>query len=67
MKFKDYVGILTKQLKENPEWAELDVVYATDDEGNGYEYVTHDATPGSLHDGEMDFSGDEGFNAVCIN
>jgi hypothetical protein len=67
MKFKDYVGILSKQLKENPEWAELDVVYASDDEGNDYHKVYHSASAGTLFEGEMDFSGDDPLNAVCIN
>lgn len=36
MKFKDYVEACKLLLKENPELADVDVVYASDDEGNSY-------------------------------
>lgn len=67
MKFKDYVGIVTKLLQENPEWANYDAVYAPDGEGNSFEIVCHTPTEGHYQDGEMDFSGDKTSNAVCIN
>jgi catechol-2,3-dioxygenase len=67
MKFKDYVGIVTKLLQENPEWANYDAVYATDEEGNSFEIIWNTPTEGHYREGEMDFSGDDKPNAVCIN
>ena len=36
MKFKEYVDILNKALKDNPEYGNLTTVYAIDEEGNAF-------------------------------
>jgi len=80
MKLKQYIENLQKLAKENPESLDMDVVYAADDEGNGYQKVVYAPTLGNLNG---DFSGefysveslredgeeeeDYPINAVCIN
>ena len=76
MKFKKYVKLLKKYLKENPESANFTVVYSADDEGNGFQVVSFGPSVGNF-DGEYrgDFMSDEDdlaeyeydVNAVCIN
>jgi hypothetical protein len=39
MLFKEYVENMNKLLADNPEIADYKVVYASDDEGNGYDLV----------------------------
>ena len=39
MKLKEFTENLNKILNENPEYADLEVITATDDEGNGYNGV----------------------------
>ena len=74
MNFKDYVNVLKKLLKENPELANAEVVYSTDDEGNGFSRVHYNPSIGHF-DGEEfrsksdieDEDEEETPNAVCIN
>lgn len=39
MKFKEYLEELNKLAEENPESLNMDVIYASDDEGNSYHTV----------------------------
>jgi hypothetical protein len=77
MKLKEYIDSLTEFAKSHPETLELEVIYAIDDEGNGYNRVHYTPTKGVLQENEFytesgeDFE-DSGFeesdiNAVCIN
>jgi hypothetical protein len=78
MTFKEYVDTLNTILYERPGLGNLDVVYATDAEGNGYERVHYTPTLGFFDHG--DFIPDSSFeefqenydeeliaNAICIN
>ncbi len=75
MKLKEYIDILNEFVKENPETLEFDVIYAEDDEGNGFGSISYSPTKGVYQEGEFWSEGnleDEGFeesdiNAVCIN
>ena len=51
MKLKEYIESLQQFVEENPEAAELEAVYSTDDEGNGYQSVYFAPALGS-YDGE---------------
>lgn len=74
MKLKEYIKSLQKLVKENPDAANYLVVYAKDDEGNGFEELNFTPSIGEYGDG--DFISEEsdeewvqghGRNAVCIN
>ena len=72
MKFKDYLKNLNKLVEEYPESLDYDVVYAKDDEGNGYDLVNYE--PGLGHYAGRDefiHGGDEECgqpnNSVIIN
>ncbi len=65
MKMKEFVKNLNQLLKDRPEAAELEVVTAKDDEGNGYSFVRYEPSIG-VYDGE-DFSEEQKPNAICIN
>jgi len=71
MKLKDYIKQLQQVISANPKSADLDVIYAKDEEGNGFGHVYYSPTIGK-YDGSYDFEGyDVGDkrkpNAVCIN
>lgn len=70
MKFKEYIKQLKEFLQENPEAANLDVIYAKDAEGNGFDNVHYGPTIGNFEDGDFSeepLDNDPSFNAVCIN
>lgn len=79
MTIKEYAKKLTKFVKENPKYANLKVIYAKDDEGNGFQEVA-DWGPTVGHgtdDYHVEFVSEESFeeyeyeekdiNVVCIN
>lgn len=70
MKLKDYIKSLQKLVDHDKLNGELEVVYAKDAEGNGYDSVFHQPTLGYF-DGDSDFcdpeDADNKVNAVCIN
>ena len=79
MKLREYIQNLNKLAKEHPEYLDLDVIYAADDEGNDYNLVEFEPTP-MFHDEDNDyyidkdnfdyeFEGEEEFeaNVICIN
>ena len=65
MKFKEYVNQLKKFLKDNPEAADYDVVYASDSEGNSFHLVHYAPTIGEFKN--HDFSSIGKPDAICIN
>ena len=72
MKFKEYVEGLTVALEDNPEYADLDVITSSDDEGNNYNRVHFTSSVGE-YDGEDFMQENEEndrvveVNAVCVN
>ncbi len=81
MTFKEYVDTLNTMLYERPGLGDMDVIYASDDEGNEYQKVVYTPTLGYF-DGEYkgEFIPDSCFeenqenydteltaNAICIN
>jgi hypothetical protein len=79
MKLKDYVESLQKVLNENPDAANFKVIFARDDEGNGFQEVCYSPSVGHF-DGDYggDFYAKENIeedynieemplNSVCIN
>jgi hypothetical protein len=71
MKFKAYVKNLNELLEQRPETAELDVITASDDEGNSYNQVYYSPSVGIHSDSEFDVENVEeeqdSINAVCVN
>ena len=67
----------TKFIKELQElvdkYGDLELVYAKDDEGNGFSKLSFGPTPGIYHDRDHEFSEideteeDTGANAICVN
>jgi hypothetical protein len=65
-------------IREHPEYANLPVIYATDDEDNEYHPIYNEPTPMQVQDpiehyvevvgakGDEDIA-DEDINAICIN
>jgi len=63
MKLKDFVEKLRELSDDYPDAC---VIYSIDEEGNGFEKVMFDPSPGRYEDGEFDNDNEE-INAVCIN
>ena len=69
MKLRDFLNDLNRIANINPEALDLDVIYAMDDEGNGFNLVFCNPTIGE-YDGEYcgEFNGESEINnAICIN
>lgn len=68
MNFKEYIEQLKEFYDGHPECHNMKVVYAKDDEGNGYSNVIYNASFGE-YDGENFYNQDDTdkINAVCIN
>ena len=75
MTLKQYIEMLQKFVEENPETSEFEVIYAEDDEGNGFGTIAYSPSKGVFVDGEFYTESnlaDEDYqpsdmNAVCIN
>lgn len=77
MKLKDYIKSLQEIVEQNPDYSELDVIYAKDDEGNGYQHVGYGPSIGvNSEEGKYyaefeNYDEDEHeldeINCVCIN
>lgn len=76
MTLYEYVYRLNMILKKNPEYENLTVVYAADEEGNRFSEVNHTPTLGNYDDereiteefiDENYLEDDEKINAICIN
>jgi len=69
MTLKQYIGLLNKLAKEGH--GNKEVVYASDAEGNNFEYVLYAPAIGVFKDhggyGEFDAAAEGEPNAVCIN
>ena len=72
MKFKEYLASLNAIAEKRPESLDYIVIYAIDDEGNGFQRVNCDGLIGH-YDGEYrgEFEDEKDttdpLNAVCIN
>lgn len=81
MKFKEYLENLNKLAEENPETLDMTVVYAKDDEGNGFQEINYAPSIGNFdHEYHGEFSSQENIaeepeeypediemNAICVN
>jgi len=74
MKLKGYIKNLQNLVDENPKAADYKVVYAVDDEGNGFGLVGHTPSFGSFEEGDFvqednseEFKENYKINAICIN
>lgn len=71
MTLQEYYESLGSFLKDHPEAAKLPVVYAKDDEGNGYQNISYSPSLGEVD--SLDYciesfdTDSESPNAVCIN
>jgi len=72
MTFEHYVKVCNKMLEKHPEYAQLPVIAASDDEGNSYFQVIF--TPGTIvvddpESNRLEPVNPEGRkpNAICIN
>ena len=64
MKLSEYI----KNLKEiEAKHGDLKVIYAKDEEGNGFTSVHYDPTVGKFRAGEFYSGEDDTVNAVCVN
>ena len=66
MKLKEFVNNLNELMLDRPETADLDVVTAKDDEGNGYNLVYYTPQVGHF-DEDREFKEEQPTNAVCVN
>lgn len=75
MTLENYVRGLTEFIKNNPQLKDCIVIYAKDEEGNGFEKVFYTPTKGYYEDRNFiekdNFNAwslnEEDINAVCIN
>ena len=81
MKLREYLEALNQLVKDNPQALDMEVVYAKDDEGNGYQYVGYTPSeyqfiseggycldmisPDDYSDSPEDYEGS--FKAILIN
>jgi hypothetical protein len=55
MKLKEYIESLQELAKATPEALEMEVIYAMDPEGNGYDKVYFEPSIGVYDEGERDY------------
>lgn len=75
MKLGQYIKQLQEVIETNSAYEDLDVIYAKDDEGNGYQHINYSPTLGhNSEEGEYyaEFeSGEEcdedDINCICVN
>ena len=73
MKLSKYIKHLQKIVKDNPEAINYEVIYAIDEEGNGFQPVEILPCIGFFEAGEFWTEGDEELtpnfmeNSVCVN
>lgn len=71
--FKEYVEAAAALLNEHPEYAEFPVIFASDDEGNTFQQVSHVCGPMRVEDPEeyyleeLDSNVPEDLNVICVN
>ena len=71
MTLKEYYDALTRIVEENPDLELVEIVFACDDEGNDYNYVSYEPTIGYYDRSERQFTTDQWDEnhpkVVCIN
>jgi hypothetical protein len=68
MTLKEFIEKINKVVEENPKALDYVVIAAIDDEGNGYNPVFFDPTPGSFDGDDFETDVDKSqFNSICIN
>lgn len=81
MKFKEYLENLNKLAQENPETLEMTVIYAKDDEGNGFQEINYEPSLGNFdheYHGEFisksnieeepeEYDENIEINSICVN
>jgi len=71
MKLQEYMSNLNELTDKHPEYLDLEVVTASDDEGNDFNIVHYAPSVGEYTDREFicqsDFEDDEVVNAICVN
>jgi len=69
IKFSEYVKILQKFLKDNPEISDYIAITSKDAEGNGFEPIFYDPSIGYYDEVNKDFDMNNEIdeNAVCVN
>lgn len=79
MKFKDYVQDMLMLLHTHPQAGEAEVIYSSDEEGNGYQKVVYNPSIGNFSEGytgyfigvnefaDFKLNKEKDINAVCIN
>ncbi len=67
MKLSEFAKNVNGLLKARPESADFDVVFAKDDEGNGFSLVHYSPSIGNYDKEEREFQEEKEVNAVCIN
>ena len=77
MNLREFIDDLEKLIADQPQVETMQVIYAKDDEGNGFREVTYAPSFGRFEDGEFrdeyvdttDFNPhfDARDNAICIN
>lgn len=77
MKLKEYIKNLQDVLDSNPEYAELAVITAKDEEGNGFNTVYFEPSLGRWHPQYQEFTTKDNFgdldeseqiiNSICVN
>lgn len=66
MKFHQYLNALNNLASSDGELDDMDVIFATDDEGNDFNDVVFTPIVGERKDGEFNASSKKP-NAICIN
>lgn len=67
MTLETFLKTLNQLVNENPEYLNLTVITAKDNEGNGYNEVLFDPTVGQLIDGELDMNSALIPTVICVN
>jgi hypothetical protein len=66
MKLRKYIDLINEFVEQNPEALDLDVIHASDDEGNSFHLIHYPISKGLFNGYDYDM-GNESPNAVCIN
>ena len=67
----EHIEALQRIVKDNPEYKDMQIVYAVDSEGNNFSEVFFTAMAGHIENSEFttitELSGDKKVNCICIN
>lgn len=67
MKLEKYYKALTELIEKRPETLQMEVVHASDDEGNAFQPVYFHPSVGNYDKENLEFNTQGVSNAVCIN